>query len=757
MVGIVGWDDQDANIAKLVHTWLSNESNGNWIMVIDNADILDVFTSTPSNSVAKSTSMNITAAAPQLQDYIPSSRNGRILITSRDKDVAFHLTCSWPHILEVEPMSEAEATTLLASKLVVTSPPDHLIELVEALGHMPLAISQAAAYISQRTPRETIKTYLERLKKGDEEADKLLGTDVREAGRDRQRTNSIMSTWHITFQYVRKHKPSAARLLSLMCLFDRQRIPEALLEEEYTEDVVLSQPLKNVTWWKRRKNRLRGSRKQHTEKPKMNCNFDDDWLTLMNFSLIKTREGGRSFTMHRLVQFTTKKWLKMQGELDYWTKRYVVMLKYWLSPNPKLAIGKEFRMIYGMVFSHAQAALDYRPKDDKELLIWVELMYCAGHWADHAGNWTAEEMMSRGALEAIEGLRGADDEFSLKVAYQLGYAQHVLRKYEESEAIFRRVLEGRCKILEPDHVNIISSLASIGLVLAKQGKLQEAYEMYVRKLDAQERRFGLADSDIHDSTRELAFEFFTYGGYKQAAALQRRLLDRTKNALGIEDETGVFHLTMMLHMQGEYEEAEAICRQVIETRTEKFGGDSLNVAETRIKLGDALASQKRYPEAEEQYRQALQKYEIETGEGNYNTWACMQQLAEVLAKLGKYEEAERFSYRLIEGRERLEGKDHCDTFVAIHTLATVLNEQERYEEALILYKKAYEGTKKKVGENHDDTKEFLEDYCRVQGILDSQKLDVVVIESEQLHDSDNCSAKSILEETNELVLDCAHV
>jgi hypothetical protein len=123
--------------------------------------------------------------------------------------VAFYLTCSQPHNLNVEPMSQADATTLLASKLVANYSPDDL------------------------------------------------------------------------------------------CLFDRQRIPEALLEEEYTEDLVLSQPPKNVTWWKRRKNRLRESRKLYLENRKIDCNLDDDRLTLMNLSLVKTREGGRSFTMHR--------------------------------------------------------------------------------------------------------------------------------------------------------------------------------------------------------------------------------------------------------------------------------------------------------------------------------------------------------------------------------------------------------------------------------------------------------------------------
>jgi hypothetical protein len=144
---------------------------------------------------------------------------------------------------------------------------------------------------------------------------------------------------------------------------------------------------------------------------------------------------------------------------------YVVTLKYWLSRNPKLATVNEFEMIYLMAFSHAQAALHYRTKDEKELLMWAELMYCAGYWAHYRGNWTAEDKISRGALEAIESQRGADDESTLKVACQLGNTLDMLRKYEEAETIFRRVLKGKRKILEPDHSDIIASLGAIAFVL----------------------------------------------------------------------------------------------------------------------------------------------------------------------------------------------------------------------------------------------------------------------------------------------------
>jgi len=37
-----GWDNPKADVLRLVRSWLCDESNGRWVMVLDNADDLDV-------------------------------------------------------------------------------------------------------------------------------------------------------------------------------------------------------------------------------------------------------------------------------------------------------------------------------------------------------------------------------------------------------------------------------------------------------------------------------------------------------------------------------------------------------------------------------------------------------------------------------------------------------------------------------------------------------------------------------------------
>ena len=57
-------------------------------------------------------------------------------------------------------MSERHALALFRKKLGGDADVDETLKLLRNQDHMPLAISQAAAYIRQRAPRITVSKYL---------------------------------------------------------------------------------------------------------------------------------------------------------------------------------------------------------------------------------------------------------------------------------------------------------------------------------------------------------------------------------------------------------------------------------------------------------------------------------------------------------------------------------------------------------------------------------------------------------------------
>jgi hypothetical protein len=211
-----GWDNPKADVLRLVRNWLCDESNGRWVIIIDNADDSSVFFSLHNRSQAHGAN-NLSQAAEPLSDFLPQSLNGSIIITSRKAALAYDLVGSCANIVEVKPMDEGDALALLQKKLS-SDADEKAAELLQALDYMPLAITQAAAYIEQRAPRMTVSRYLDEVRRSDHDRARLLNKGLRDSRRDGKASNSIIATWQISFEHIRKDMPTAARLLSLMSL-----------------------------------------------------------------------------------------------------------------------------------------------------------------------------------------------------------------------------------------------------------------------------------------------------------------------------------------------------------------------------------------------------------------------------------------------------------------------------------------------------------------------------------------------------------
>jgi len=142
----------------------------------------------------------------------------------------------------------------------------------------------------------TISRYLNDVRRSDHDQARLLEKDDGDSRRDGRASNSIIATWQISFEHIQKVMPTAARLLSLMSLFDRQGIPESLLHHRYQRD------------------------------KDGEADFEDDFYTLRSYSLVEISADGKEFNMHRLVQFSTRKWLELYNELEEWKAKYVTLM-----------------------------------------------------------------------------------------------------------------------------------------------------------------------------------------------------------------------------------------------------------------------------------------------------------------------------------------------------------------------------------------------------------------------------------------------
>lgn len=269
-----GCEDPEVKKLELVSDWLNDESHDPWLLLLDNADDEGVFFN------AQDTELSQHVKSTPLIRYIPQSPNGSVLVTSRNRGAAFRLTNNAGTVLDVPLMDEENSKLVLSQKLGQDQSTDgEILELVKMLDYLPLAIAQAAAFISMRNPRMTVERYLKYL----QENENILLEDMGDLRRDPDMPNSVIKTWHISFNQIKKDHPKSARLFSLMSVLDRQGLPDYLFS-----------------------------------KGEMDLDFEDEVAPLIEFSLLNSSTDGRTFAMHRLVQIAMKCWLDLQGETQQW-------------------------------------------------------------------------------------------------------------------------------------------------------------------------------------------------------------------------------------------------------------------------------------------------------------------------------------------------------------------------------------------------------------------------------------------------------
>jgi tetratricopeptide (TPR) repeat protein len=589
-------------------------------MIIDNADDLSVL-SYLSTRRKKRQDDDAVPAAGHLSDFLPQSPNGSILITSRSRDVAFRLTGSASDIIEVKPMDQAHALDLLKKKLETDFEEEIAEELLDALDYMPLAITQAAAYIRQRAPRMTSSKYLQDLCKSDGDRANLLKKDVGDSRRDGRASNSIIATWGITFEYIRQQRPSAARLLALMSFFDRQAIADSLLDHRYqeTDDV--------------------------------EYDFEEDIFTLSSYSLIGTKLGGNEFEMHRLVQFSTKTWLELNDELEKWKDTFTTILDK-AFPEPVY----ENWTTCGNLFPHAELSLASRPINNKSLLHWASILSKAAAYAQGVGNHNLTEKMIRTSVQVFTKTLGEDHSETLASTNVLVLVLEHQGLYEEVETLTRRALQRCEETLGSDHSYTQTWLNNLAMILYRQGKYEEAEILHRRALEGSERVLGKEHPFTLLSVNNLAMVLQEEGRYKEAEILHRRALEERERTLGKEHPTtliSVNNLATVLGKKGRYEEAEILYRRALEGSERVRGKEHPFTLLSVNNLATVLQEQGRYEEAEILYRRALEGSERVLGKEHPTTLTSVNNLATVLGKEGRYEEAEILYRRALEGRERI--------------------------------------------------------------------------------------------------------
>lgn len=657
-LNLPGWNDPGANTLQIVSDWLVDGTHENWLMVLDNADDEDTFFGLQKKESSEG-DHRYQQTAP-LSAYVPQTSRGSILITSRNRKVAFSLTANRAErIVDVPRMGMESAVDLLNKKLPDNQSNDQNKEdLVTILEHLPLAITQAAAYMSVRNTTMTISEYLTHF-------ERILMEDMKDLRRDPSVPNSALITWQITFDQIKKNNPRAAETLSLISMLDRQGIPKFLFSNDD------------------------------------NWEFENAIGLLIDFSLVIIETGGKSFGIHRLVQLATKKWLELHDETKKWEQEAITLISNSF-PDVKYENWKQCRVL----LPHADAVSEYQNLDQNHSLQQAELLYNMAVYSWTQGDSNISFARNQSALNIYYEFRDGKSENFLDCLELDAVIKTDQRKFDEAEQVLRRILYVIQKNFEVNSPKMLFPRTRLAKVFYHQRKYDEAEKIHREILSMKLKLLGLKHSDTLFSMSLLASTMEAQKKYDEAEKMHRKVLNIRCKFWGLKHPDtldSMSNLASTLLEQKKYDDAENLSRRTFnlyETVVGKTHSDTLN---SMHNLGLALDQQAKYDEAEITFRRVLALRETVMGKTHPDTLKSMHNLGLALNGQEKHDEAEITLRRVLVLRETVMGKTHSDTLDSMNNLGLALCGQGKHDEAEITFRRLLILDETMLGETHPET------------------------------------------------------
>jgi len=705
-LAIPGWDDENEDARKLLQLHLGRASAGKWLLIYNDVD--DV-----SLGAGKETSPRVTT----LLDFMPRSDQGSVIFTTAMSDTANILAPE--NTMELPQMAAETAEKILDSCLAYSRLENeevretsarresfdntlaHSVDaeeessrklLLEELSCLPLAITQAAAYIKHNNL--SISSYLDLLS---EQKGKTINTSDRQREQQLQchaADSPVARTSLISLHDVSRHNPIAANCLFFMACVDRKDVLLQLLP------TTPSSPTRTTV----------------------------DLLS--TYAILIKRPASSAVELHRLVHLKIRNHLQEQGLFCQWNQKAIGILAE-IFPSASHENRSEWRRL----LPHAKCALADSPTEqENDSTTNLARKYAAALYKD--GRFDEAEKLFVQVMETCKTKLGADHPDTLTSMANLASTYRDQGRWEEAEKLGVLVVETRKSKLGADHPDTLTSMADLASTFLVQGWWREAEKLFMQVIETRKTKLGADHPDMLTSTDDLASTYRDQGRMEEAEKLFVQVMETRKTKLGADHPdtlTSIANLALTIWKQGRWEEVENLFMQVIEKSKMKLGADHPYTLTSMANLATTFWSQGRWEEAEKLLMQTIETCKTKLRADHPFMLTSMANLASTYRDQGRWEEAETLEVQVVVTSKTKFGASHPSTLTYMANLAVTYKNQGRWEEAEKLEVQVMEISKTKLGADHPDTLTSMANLTwtyRNQGRWEEvEKLEVQMVET----------------------------
>ncbi|KAH5337583.1 hypothetical protein HBI23_011860 [Parastagonospora nodorum] len=686
VLGIPGIDNDTVDVKQLVKAKLSSDTMGHWLMVVDNADNASVLVG----------DIGTNESEDKLMDYLPHSRRGTIIFTTRTRAAAVELAES--NTLALKGLERVEAIELLHKRL---GPGYHQQlerheKLLQLLSFHALAIVQATAFINRNDI--TLQDYTTLYESGEDDAIELLSEDFEDQNRYREATNAVAKTWYISFEQIQKQDPVAAEHLFFMACTASNDIGANMFLPYYTkiEHVKAIGTLKAYAFVNERNTQIDASRKDS--------------------------QTYKRFDVHPLVHLAIRAWLKAHQQWTVWLDKALARLV-------EIRLGGSYsdRDYWLAYLNHGMHMANF--SEARKMENRIRLLEQLGSCEVDLGRYRASEQSFRQAYEQTRDTFGEGDLKTLITRGNLARAIDFRGRWTEAEKILREVVSLLRKEVGEKSPHTLTFMNTLVGNILRQRKLDEAEKMVRECLPMYRDVFGESNDRTLTAMNQLGSIMRDRGCLEDSEKIFRETLALSSTAFGEEDKltlSTLHQLGATLERQEKFAQAQVIYRQVLAGKRKVFGEDHPVTAVSMNNLSASLRREYTEPaklaEAEQLQRKALSLAVEEAGAESRYTLMQKSALADTLRAQLKYAESIHMHQETLASKEKILGKDDPATIDSVFSLATLALDQMQYEEALPLFQRAYAWYMDRYGAEHLMTKNCATELAWVRRVMEEDRL-----------------------------------
>ena len=626
-------DDTTKTIANVLDALRQGRPFRRWILVFDNAD-----------------------APEAVEEYLPYP-TGHVLITSRNPAWA-----AKAQALEVDVFPREESIQFIQQRGRDISTQD-ADDLADALGDLPLALEQAAAW--QRETGMPVPEYLQLLS--------VRMSELLSESRPADYPRPVAATWGLAFDQLTRQWPAAAELLRLCAFFSPEPIAERLL----TAGRLLS---------------LHDQLGQALRDP---LEFSRAKREIGRYALARTNPGEKTIQVHRLVQAILRDQLTPEQQAAY--RATVHQLMYAADPGDPDERENWERLdeISNHVFGSELISSD---TDDGRQVVLDLIRY-----RYERGDYQSCRELGEATVTSWEEKLGPDHVHTLVAVRELANAWRALGLTTESREATGDTLERMRRVLPPDHGHTLITANCYGADLRNLGDYPAARALDEEILPKHRQAFGEDHKQTLRCANNLGVDLRLSGEFYAARDLDQDTLDRCRLYLGAEHKDSLRSAGQLVRDQrgcGRYREAMALLEETMPIYEARLGLEHPDVVNVRLGAAATLRRMGRYEEARSEAERCLKYYRARFGDRHQDTTATMTILGEILRCLGELDMARQVSESATELAREVYEPDNIVPRLFDNNLAIILRGLGEYDEARRLDETAREAILADRGPDH---------------------------------------------------------